>query len=168
MIGIHRSPSSSRPLRNEVAPAHQVVGGGAEAIGCDVPSPSLYDLGRESLCESLGPVREQTLLSDSKSMRPVVKVEAVPTLADDAVIETHAMQPIDVVISNREAVGRQIPRRACNGVPGPSIAIHQDICRPVQTEDFYLAVRRNRKKPLPVRRIVHMARSLIQLKVQQQ
>src|SRR6266542_1887219 len=31
MIGIHRSLSSSRPLRHEIAPAHQVVGGGAEA-----------------------------------------------------------------------------------------------------------------------------------------
>src|ERR1700726_180692 len=31
MIGIHRSLSSLRPLRHEIAPAHQVVGGGAEA-----------------------------------------------------------------------------------------------------------------------------------------
>src|SRR6476619_5058996 len=31
MIGIHRSPSSSGPLRHEIAPAHQVIGGGPEA-----------------------------------------------------------------------------------------------------------------------------------------
>src|SRR5579862_6157658 len=31
MTGIHRSPSSSRALRHEIAPAHEVVGGGAEA-----------------------------------------------------------------------------------------------------------------------------------------
>ena len=31
MIGIYRSPSRLRSLRDEVAPAHQIVGGGAEA-----------------------------------------------------------------------------------------------------------------------------------------
>ena len=31
MIEIYRSPSSSRPLRNEIAPAHQIVGGRPEA-----------------------------------------------------------------------------------------------------------------------------------------
>src|SRR5712691_8308362 len=31
MIEIYLSPSSSRPLRDEIAPAHQVVGGRAEA-----------------------------------------------------------------------------------------------------------------------------------------